>query len=275
MKNYLYIIVLFLCSTSVYAQFSISTETAYLNHINAQGREDLISNNIANAELVFAQLLSNIDSIPNESASLFLYQLSKSYQQINQAELSLHRLLVLRCLYPHDSISSLMKPMFGETAYASGFEHSFVVYLWETTMENQRAKNANQNLLKLIELSIQLHQEKLHPYIIQLGNQLRLMNISVPLWYDEWEYLVRIGVKEKHLKSLINFEETQRGSLKISSIEVEKLRKKVYRKSIRYYLHENAFSHSKEILRQYKNEDKNWIESFDYFIKKMRIAIHW
>ncbi|OYT16270.1 MAG: hypothetical protein B7C24_08580 [Bacteroidetes bacterium 4572_77] len=257
------------------AQFSTATEASYLNHINKQKRQDLIKDNIPNAEICFAHSLSQINQGPNTTTSIFLYELSQSYDINNEHQLALHRLLVQRCLFPQDSISALSYSVFYNLSYKNNFSKSFASYLWISSSSSELMHNADKNLILLIKLSTQLHLKKLQPYIYQLGDQLRIMDADIPRWYSNWAYLVRIGVQEKHLKLLINYENNSGKALNIASINDKRLRKKIYRKSIKYYLKNNAFVHSKELMLAYKKEDQNWLESMDLSIKKTRGWLHW
>lgn len=267
--------VLVLIQITSFAQFSLKTETSYLNHINGQQRTDLIKNNIANAELLFDKLITQADQASPSESSVFLYELSYSYFLIKEPAQSAHRLLVQRCLFLNDSIAKLSKSLFYESCYQCKLNQSFSDFLWIKSSIENIDDSFEKNMMNLITLSTQMHQKELQRHIIQLGNQMRLMNEEIPGWYEQWEYLVRIGVKEKHIKQVINYEDLEPEIPSISSIKDEKIRAKVYRKSIKHYLRTNSFLHAKNIVVDYQKENQNLFESLDLQIKKMRIWLKW
>jgi len=278
MKNtkIIYIIfVLVIMQISSFAQFSMKTETAYLCHVNNQHRTDLVEDNIPNAELLFDNLLKQMDTASPTEASVFLYELAFSYFLIQEPAQSAHRILVQRCLFPNDSITKLSKSLFYESCYQSGLNYSFSNFLWTKSSTETLDDSFEKNMLMLVTISTQMHQKELQTYITQLGNQMRLMDISIPSWYEQWEYLVRIGIQEKHIKSVINYDDLEQGIPSISSVKDEKIRAKVYRKTIKHYLRTNSFLHARNIVSEYQKENQNWFESLDLQIKKLRIWMKW
>jgi len=269
-------VVLLITQIGAQAQFSITTEIAYLNHINAQNRRDLIENNIPNAELAWQGILKDTFYFKQgQKAAVFLYELSSSYDMIGRPALALHRLLVQRCLYSNDSISELSKNRFGELCYQNEFNQSFAEYLWMKSSKESLSSDVQQNLLLLTSLSTQMHLKELRPYILQLGNQMRLMDMDIPAWYNDWEYLVMIRLKEKHIKPIINYDNVEEGELEIAKIKSEKIKMKVFRKSIKHYIRNNSFKHAHDLVIAYQKENQNWFESLDLEMKKLRIWLRW
>jgi len=269
------VIILLTAPFAAQSQFSITTEIAYLNHINAQNRSDLIKNNIPNAELAWQGILKDTFYYQHEtSAAVFLFELSNSYGKIKEPALALHRLLIQRCLYPNDSIEKLSKYIFLEFCFQNEFNQAFAEYLWEKSRKDKLASDYQQNLVLLMVLSTQMHLKKIRPYILQLGNQMRFMDMDIPAWYNDWEYLVMIGLREKQLKPIINYDKSLTGGLEIGKIKNEKIKMKVYRKSLKHYIRTHSYVHAHDLAIAYQKENQNWFESLDLGIKKLRISLH-
>lgn len=275
MKKIIYIILLVLMVFQLKAQFSLQTETAYLQHINSQERSDLAKDNLKNAEGKLEEVLKDPSVYSHFDVALFLLEISRSYQIADQPEIALHRVLIQRCLFPIDSLNKYTKPFFEEVSLMSNLNLSEVSDLWQSSSDKFLSNNFNIDLLYLIKISTQLHLKKIQPYILQTNQLLRVRQVEAPLWLDEWILFTKIRLKEKHKKLLVNYEKDDVAPIALSQIAEDRLRKKVYRKSIKYYLKTDSFSYANEVADIYKNENQNIFESIDLCIKKLRISLKW
>lgn len=275
MKKILFSTLLIILSFQVKAQFSLQTEIAYLQHINSQERADLVEDNLINAEGKLEEVLNNLSDYSQFDIALFLIELSRSYQIASQAEIALHRILMQRCLFPVDSLNKYTQPYFEEISLMSNLNLSDASNLWQSSSEKFLSHDFNIDLLYFIKISTELHLKKIQPYILQTNQLLRARHVDAPLWLDEWVLFTKIKLKERHKKLLIDYEKDEVAAIDLSKIKDVRLRKKVYRKSIKYYLRTNSFSYAKEVVETYKKEEQNVFESLDLCIKKLRISLKW
>ncbi len=252
------------------AQFSTVTETAYLNKINAIANKKLIENNLPNAEIHLAHLVEMQDNITSSQAAYLLHGLSESYHLTGNHVVALQRLLFQRLVFPLDSLDALSVSKFYIYAYEAGFDQAFASELW---LQSQQQTDPEKALITLTRLSIRLNQKQLRPYIIQLSEMIRHNNFQIPYWLLQWEYFVKIGMKEKKFFEQLNFEATDN---KVNTFQLETIpdisfRKKVYRKSISYYNKQKARAQAKQLLKTYKHEKLNLAEWFDLQIKSLKL----
>jgi hypothetical protein len=79
MKKHFVLLVSFLFSSFIYAQFSVSTELKYLELINTQNRTDLIKDNLKNAEFASDSIIYKGEQ--SSTNSQFYYQLAMTNHQ--------------------------------------------------------------------------------------------------------------------------------------------------------------------------------------------------
>ncbi len=253
------------------AQFSISTETAYLQHINAQNRKDLIADNIKNAEQFLVQVFQSPNEFPTQQSAQLLMALSYSYFLTDQPEQAIQRLLVQRCMFPSDSISEMSKSYFFELYFRNGFSLSDAQTTWENSQKTP-ADYSNRIWLA-VELSTKLNKKANRPYILQLGQIARNQKAAVPYWYNQWEYLTRIKIPERKLKLAIDTQARSISEYQISDEKNAKFKLKVYRKSIHYYLRTDSKVRAKELFNEYKPQAQNFTENIKQVYFKMRIIL--
>jgi hypothetical protein len=274
MKNIFVLLLGLFFVSNLMAQFSLETELQYLQHINPQNRVDLIKNNLPNAEGMVEQILQNPTPFSQKSASIFITELAYSYLLTDKPEAALHRLLLQRCLFPFDSLDAYSHGLFEEVCLRSGLGFDQVQPLWKNSSAVQEF-NFDQQLLLSIKLTVSLYLKEMEPYILQSAQVFKSRNNMSPLWLDEWLYFSKIRIREKQKVLLIDLEKNYAGKVDISTIESDKLRKKAYRKSIRYYLKSNSFHGAGELIGSYEIENQNVLESFDLCFKKFRLLVRW
>jgi len=255
---------------NVFAQFSLGTELTYIQNINSQQRKDLIKDNIVNAEQCADRIIEFEDRGP--LASLFLMELAYSYKQIGEEELALFNMLKQRILAPNDSLSPQSEVFFTEICFENDLGTLETKALRLTTEDGNIPNNYNQALILLLEKSIQLYKKELNPSISTTGQFLKLKQDFIPNWYNDWEYLTMIRMKEKHKKQIIDFD--KKGDLPIyKSCQDAKLKTRIYRKSIHYYIKHNKFVRAKELRTEYRQQSLSIWDHIDLLFKNIRIGL--
>ena len=262
-------IILLVLAINIFGQFSISTELKYLQIVNKQGNVDLIKDNLINAELA-------TDSLVNIGNNKLLYaqffnELSESYFLTKKYDLSLFSLLRQRCLFPQKSLEQKNKVLFLETAYRCNLNDSISQYLLNESSVENVSGNYKEKLTKLLELSTKIRKKKLRRYIYNIGLQLRARENEIPVWYQHWEFLTIINLKENKKAEAITY-----GAKSIPiyyQVTDNKLKYKIYRKTIKHYIKANSFKQAESILAEYKTYQFSAFLQLDALFKEFRIWI--
>ena len=262
-------IILVFLAINIFGQFSISTELKYLQIVNRQGNTNLIKDNLKNAELATDSLIN----IGNNSLlyAQFFTELSESYFLTKKYELSLFSLLRQRCLFPNKSIEQEYKILFLETAYRCNLNDSISQLLLNESTVKKVSGNYSEKLKSLLELSTKIHKKILSPYIYKVGLQLRLRENEIPIWYQHWEFLTLIKLKEKKKAEAIIY--GSKNTPIYYQITDNKLKYKTYRKTIKHYIKTNSFRQAKNILKEYNANKLPVVLKMDAFFKRFRIWI--
>lgn len=264
-------LLLILFFTGSFAQFSVSTETKYLQLINNQNRKDLIEDNLFNAEFASDSII--IKQKQSYENSMFFYQLAVSYFKTKNHELAMFTLLRQRCLFPDKNISITEKNLFFETAYRNNLSNEQAQYLWQQSSTEEKIIDFNNRLLLCLNLSTSLYKRKLTKYIYKLGLIYRSFEKNIPVWYQHWEFLSIINIKEKNKKQIMPLIADNKETV-LKSLENNKLRYKVYRKTINHYRKINGFVMADKYLSEYRKEKElPLILKIDAMFKKFRIGI--
>ena len=257
-------------SLNIFAQFKLSTELTYIQNVNSQQRKDLIKDNIANAEKCADKIIEFEDRSP--IASLFLMELAYSYKQIDEEELALFSLLKQRILAPNDSLSFQSEVFFRELCFENDLGTTETKSLWLVTETENVPGDFNTAMIYLLEKSIQLYKKEISDQIIATGQFLKVKQESIPVWYDDWEFLTMINIKEKHKKQIIEFD--KKGNLPIyKSCQDPKLKTKIYRKAIHYYIKNGKFVRAKELRTEYRQQSLSIWDHIDLLFKNIRIGL--
>jgi len=262
-------IIFLIITLNIWGQFSISTELKYLQIVNKQGNIDLIEDNLKNAELATDSLIN----LGNNSLlfAQFFNELSESYFLTKKYEMSLFSLLRQRCLFPNKSIEQEYEVLFLETAYRCNLSDSISKLLLKESSFAESPRNYSKKIEKLLELSVKVKNRELSSYIYNIGLQLRLREKNIPIWYQHWEFLTLINLKEKK-KSQALICGVQNAPIYLQ-ITDKKLKYKVYRKTIKHYIKTNSFRQAKNILQEYKTNKLPLFLKIDAFFKNLRILI--
>ncbi|HHB52016.1 MAG TPA: hypothetical protein ENK75_03070 [Saprospiraceae bacterium] len=263
----LFILLLFLFISNSFAQFSTKTEYDYLKLINFQQDRKLIKSSIINAQIVANNLVLEKKSKIN---ALFFNELSKSYYIVNKNNESLYYQLLQRVLFEDDSISINSKNRFYDTAFRTNLTKKEIDLFYKLSSKNNLPKTKNNRILLGIKLGTKLHSKKLTSTIFNLGLLLKKQKVTMPLWYQSWEYLTTVGIKEKHKPKFIDYNSKQ----PLFKILNKKERLKLYSKSINYYLKKHAFKQSKKLMKAYKKENLNILRKGGLVLKKLTSWYH-
>ena len=269
-KTILAFLLVLLSFSGILAQFSLSTELSYIQDVNSQQRKDLIKDNIANAEKCSNRIIEFEDG--NPLASLFLMELAYSYKQIDEEELALFNILKQRVLAPNDSLSLQTEVFFRELCFENELGTTETKALWLLTETENVPQDYNMALIYFLEKSIKLYKKDISSQIIAIGQFLKIKQDYIPIWYNDWEYLTMIKIREKNKKQIIDF--NKKGSLPIyKSCQDSKLTTKIYRKSIHYYIKNDKFVRAKELRTEYKQQSLSVWDHIDLLVKNIRIGL--
>jgi hypothetical protein len=263
----LFSIIIFISNIS-FGQFSLKTEYDYLALINFQQDKKLIKSSAINAEIAANNLILKKNSSLN---SLFYNELSKSYSLTNNFEKSIYFQILQRILFNNDSITNTSKNRFYNSGYKSNLTKLEIDYFWNNTNKEKIPNSKNEQLLKAIKLGTKLFSKKLTSQILQLGNLLKKQNYKMPQWYQDWEYLTTIGIKEKHKRIYMNYDNNT-STLFTRLKKTEKI--KLYNKSINYYIKKHAFNKSKNLISELKKEKRSFLNKSGLIIKRITTIYH-
>jgi hypothetical protein len=270
MKSISLILALFFCisSLNVLAQFKLRTEYDYLKLINNQQYQPLIKDNLKNLEPVVNRI---IDAETDQYSAYFFSELVNSYNIIGQEEIAFFYILVQRSLFPNDSLSLFQENNFLELAYSINLGKNTTSTYWERTLRQNLPPNYTDRIILLLELSTELHLKKLTDLNYKIGLILRNKNSQIPAWYQHWEFLTIIGVKEKQKSQLIKPKKYPYQPI-FNQIEGRN-KTKVYRKAIKHYIKADAKVYAKELIADYQAQNLSIIEKFDLMIKKAKLGL--
>ena len=101
--KYIVTIIILALSVSVSAQFSVKTETQYLELINKSSDKMLHEQNYHNAEMVCDTLFLKPG---NTLATRFLIELAKSYNHTKNWNMAAFTIIRQRAVFPNDSFNT-------------------------------------------------------------------------------------------------------------------------------------------------------------------------
>ena len=264
-RKYTFLLFLLLSSSLVFSQFSLSTELKYLQIVNEQNNNELIEDNLNNAEFFVDSLL--LQNQNNTLKSEFFYELSKSYYRVEKYDLALFSLLRQRCLFPNEVIQKQSEQLFKESAYSNNLSDSLIHIFYSKSQASKIPKSLKERYNLLLNLACQINTKHLSPYIYKTGLIYRSLEPNTPIWYQHWEFLTQIKLKPKHIKEALTFAKTDQAIY--SQINQKKLKYKVYRKAIKHYRKHHAYQQSKQLLDEYKNFKLGFFRRIDVWGKSI------
>ena len=186
-------------------------------------------------------------------------------------KLVFYYILVQRCLFPNDSLSTFQKNFFFENAYSENLSSNITSTYWNRTLKPNLPKKYTDRIILLLELSTQLHYDKLTKDIYNLGLILRNKNPQIPAWYQHWEFLTIIGFNEKHKKEIIQLDAYSIKPIYDQLDDDTKM--KVYRKAIKHYTKIGAKVYAKKLIIDYQAQDLSITEKIDLIMKKIKLKL--
>jgi len=243
---------LFLFLSGVLAQFSDTTELAYLQIVNKSGNIDLIKDNIANAENVAFYYIAEGYDKQNQIQSLFFKELAESCYLSSKFVDGFFYILVQRFLFPNERIQKSSKLLLYELSYACGMSENDVNALYNKTLFHKDI--SFENYVDLAETLILMFDKKADKKIRFLLKIIydKFGKLSYKL--QHWLFLKTIGIKEKVIKKVWqDINDVPKEIYRHENLR-KKYRLKFYRKSIKHYIKIGAFVKAKELLKEYKNQ---------------------
>lgn len=249
-----------------YSQFNTKAEYEYLKLINFQQHKALIKDNLKNSEKVAIRLINS----GNEPYSAYFFnELATSYTIIGQKELAFFYLLVQRTLFPNDSLSSFHKNTFWELALSLNLDENTLTTYWNKTLSENIPENYVNRITLLLECLTELHFKELTQNIFNIGIILRSKNAEIPTWYQLWEFLTIIGVKEKYKEQIVH--PAVYPDLPFFELIKDEYKKKVYRKAIKHYSKAKAKAYAQKLITEYQAQNLSFFEKFDLILKKIAL----
>ncbi len=271
MKKIFFVFSLFLFAiTRLFAQYSDTTELAYLQIINAQSNRDLINNDLHDAISVTDKILYSPTN--NFVDKNLLVETAKSFFITEKYDITLFYLLAQRILLPDKHLESSYKNIFYEAAYHY-FNKPQIDSLWIiTTFKNEKNITAKDYYL-LANLSISLYSHSLEPFIYKIIDIVNKKYGTLPYSLQHWTFLTIIGLKEKNIKQIFSLIKNNKTEVYKQSSIPTKLRYKIYRKALNHYIKNNSCRRAKEIINDYSQENLSLLLNIDLAIKSIRCKI--
>ncbi len=252
------------------AQFSDTTELAYLQIVNGSGNIDLIANNIPNADRVAFSYIA--EGKKSDVAPLFLKELAESCYLASNFTDGFFYLTAQRFLFPDENLSNSATPLFYELAYAAGMDEDNAKKLFEKT-KNRDAAVSYDDYVQLTQTMIGLFDKRAEDEIKFLIKVIYDKYGKLPYKLQHWLFLNTIGVKERTIRKIWN----DIADKKVEVYKQENLNKhyrmKFYRKSIKHYIRNRAYSKAKALIKEYRTSKPGILCYPDLWVKALRCSI--
>jgi len=251
----------------VKAQFSDTTELAYLQVVNNSGNIDLVENNIPNAQSVAWSYI--VTGKKSKVAPLLLMELAESCYFTSNFTEGFFYLIAQRYLFPDKKLSHAAAPLFYELAYAIGMDEGRAKELFEKTKKPKNTVLYN-DYVQLTYTMVGLFDKKAENEIKFLIKTIYEKYGKLPYKLQHWLFLNTIGVKERALKKMWdNIADNQKEVYRQDNLN-RHFRRKLYRKSIRHYIRIGAYSKARELVLEYRAGSPGILFYPDLWIKSLR-----
>jgi hypothetical protein len=250
---------------NLFAQFSDTTELAFIQRVNARGDLALIESNLPNADELSNAMIMN--SSNTKIKSLFLYETAVSHYKLNQYAKALYYLLADRLFFP-SSVTNGCYMIFSHSAYALNLDSAVVDKLWNI----KTSGDLHSDYDKLFYAGASVYSKDL----VQLLKQLVLFEANnfgeVAYKMQHWLFLVDIGMRQKQIKKFYDKVEDTGTPVYLQTNIPAKYRKKIARKAIKFYVKKGAYTEACNVMKYYKNMKLNPIQYIGLLLKKIRCS---
>lgn len=247
MKKIIYIFILFLISFKLSSQ-NINAEIKYLKVINAQS-EELIKDNLRNAEICAFKLIQNPDSFINVGR-VFFNELAISYYLTKNYDFALLSYYRQRCFFPTINDSKTNKYFFNSCENIRDLDNKFFNEIHNTTSFKNIPKSYIERFKLFLEISYKSGFKNSENFENLYSNLYRekFKDSETPYWIKQHNFYSKIGIKSKHRNNLYSF--TKKGNGLFVPTDIKKNQKhKICNKAIKYYLHLK----NKDMVKKYTN----------------------
>ncbi len=249
--------------SSLFAQFSDTTELAFIQRVNANNELELIKMNMPNANnLADAMIISESN---NKIKTLYLYETAISHYKLRQYAKTLYYLLADRLFFP-SQVTESCKSFFFNSAFALNLDSTTTKRLWNI----KPASSLQGNYDRLFYAAASVFSRNLIPVLKNLVLYRAGRYGSVPYKMQHWLFLTDIQLKQKQLKKFYNEVAGTDVPVYLQNDISVKIRKKIARKAIKFYVKRSAYREACSIAKYYKEMGLNPIQAFGFIMKKIR-----
>ena len=260
--KYIIIIIITAISVSASAQFSVKTETEYLELINKSSDKMLHKQNYHNAELVCDTLFLKSG---NPMGARFLVELAKSYCVTKNWNMAVFSIIRQRATFPNDSMESKGISILKRAALHLNLTNDEIKMIIERT---KKGKYAGHQIgwYNAITTSFYLTTNKLDASIHHLYELYKTMYPKDKnMILEEIKTMIAYNIPTKRRTEVINREaENRKDWVKNMS---QKQRMVFLRKEIKYYKKNKAKRQARVTLKEYKSQGMNLWQS-SYYVWK-------
>jgi len=257
------LIFLAVSSFGLFAQFSDTTELAFIQRINSRGEVSLIEVNLPNAdELSDAMIMSEGNG---KIKTLYLYETAVSHYKVGQYAKALYYLLADRLFFP-SSVTEGCKGLFFNSAFALNLDSASVERLWQ----DKPASTLKENYDKLFYAAAGVYSKELVPVLKRLVLFRASKYGSVPYKMQHWLFLADIHLKQRQLRKFYDKVSDTAVPVYLQNDVPVKFRKKIARKAIKFYVKRGAYRAACSISKHYKEMGLNPVQALGLIMKKIR-----
>lgn len=235
MKQYILIIIFFILTTKIFSQ-KVDTELKYLKLVNSQS-EELIKDNIRNAEIIAYKLIQNPDSYKNIGL-VFFKELAKSYFNVKEYEFVLLTYYRQRCFFPDQVDAEVNKYYKNALEKIHKNNYKLLLSFYDETVAENIPKLYNKRFEMFLKLVYKSGFKNANEFE-NLYSDLYRKNTEkgkLPYWIKQQSFYSKIKVKPQKRKLYYSFEKAGNDMFIPDFLSV-KSKKRICHKALKYFLH--------------------------------------
>ncbi|NPA67763.1 MAG: hypothetical protein GXO50_04050 [Chlorobi bacterium] len=248
---------------------SLKAEYQYLYLINKQDNEEIIKDNLRNAELVAYKITENPDNY-NDFGTLFYIELARGYLKTEQYAKSVFTLARQILFFPDENNKNTehVFRIAAEGANVKNIENSYKKLLQKSEAETFEKFNA------LFDLTL---SEKLYETDDLLNEYIRLYRQKntqpLPDRIKQYEFYTLIGIKNKDKFNMISYTEESDDFLHLHNDLTTKQKRKIINAAADYYIEIKNKNELKKTISEYKKIKKGIGGNFSLLYYKISYAV--
>ena len=263
MKRYVIFFLFWIAGFVSFAQFSDTTELAFLQLVNKRSDVELIRSNLQTAKELSNSLIMKGET--GEIPSLILLETAKSFYLAGDYAYAFYYLLADRFLINSQYVQN-EKDLFYDLAYGLNLDSLLTAKLWKQLQQKS-------GINKFLEAIISVHNKELVPQIMQLVSFAGEKNGNLPYKLQHWYFMTKIGVKERKIsKFWVSVSNSPQKVYLQKDIPV-RYRKMIARKTIKYYAKHGAYKEACKVAGKYTGMKPGIFGSMWLVPKKIRCKL--